>query len=160
MEIWPSFRWRLRHLEQQTPLSGQHSWHQAPAMVRCCLQLQRPLVLGPRCPQDCRDLMILHVGQAREHIAQTGEGIKAAPPAAFDQGINDGAALAGIGFPDEEPVFLADGSRPNGIFHQVVVDLHPTIAQINFQRAPLAQRIVNGAAQWTLGQLPATGFEF
>ena len=44
--------------------------------------------------------------------------------ASFDYGVDDRAALAGVGFPDEQPVFLANGRRPNGIFHEVVVDLH------------------------------------
>ena len=93
--------------------------------------------------------MIRHVGQTREHVTQVSKGIEAASAATLNQGINDGAALARIRFTDEEPVFLADGCGTNGVFHQVVIDLYPAIAQINFQRAPLAQRIVNGAAEWS-----------
>ena len=96
--------------------------------------------------------LVGHVRQAREHFPQVGVGIKAATPAAFDHGVDDGAALAGLGFADEEPVFLADGGGANGVFHQVVIDLHPAIAQIDFQRGPLAQRIINGLAQAALGR--------
>jgi hypothetical protein len=63
------------------------------------------------------DLAVGHVGQASEHVTQVSKGIKAAPPAAFNQGINDGTALARIRFPDEEPVFLADGRGTNGVFY-------------------------------------------
>jgi hypothetical protein len=76
------------------------------------LPLQRPLVLGPRYRKNGRDLVIRDVGQTREHVPQIGKGIKAATPAAFNQGINDGAALARIRFPDEEPVFLVMTSSP------------------------------------------------
>jgi hypothetical protein len=62
-------------------------------------------------------LAVGHIGQASEHVTQVSKGIKAATPAAFNQGINDGAALARIRFTDEEPVFLADGRGPNGVFH-------------------------------------------
>jgi hypothetical protein len=80
-----------------------------------------------------------HVGQTRENIFQVSVRIEAAPPAAFEDGVDDGAALASLGVADKELVFLADGRGANGVFHQVVVDLHPAIRQINRQRVPQAQ---------------------
>jgi hypothetical protein len=68
-------------------------------------------------------LPIGHVGQAGEYIAKILEWIQTPPPAVFNDGVNDRAALAGIGVADEEPVFLADGSGANGIFHEVVATL-------------------------------------
>ena len=61
---------------------------------------------------NLRDLAVGHVWQAREHFPQVGVGIKAATPAAFDDGVEDGAALASLGITDEEPVFLVMTSSP------------------------------------------------
>ena len=45
--------------------------------------------------RDFGDLVIGHVGQAGEDFTKISEGIKAATSAAFDDGINDGAAFTG-----------------------------------------------------------------
>lgn len=100
-----------------------------------------------------------HLWQAREDGAQVGVGIEAAPPAAFDDGVDDGAALAGFGVADEEPVFLAESGGANGVFHEVVVDLHAAIVHINFQGAPLAERVIQGLAQAALRQITALRLE-
>src|ERR1019366_4164480 len=98
--------------------------------------------------------------QAGEDIFQVCVWVEAATTAAFDDGVNDGAAFSGSGITHEEPVFLADGGGANGIFHQVVVDLHPTVSQINSQCVPQSQRIINGPAQGTLRQVSSADFEF
>ena len=72
-----------------------------------------------------------------------------------DMRFTDSSSIA-----DEQPVLFADRRGTNGVLDVVVVDFHPAIAQINFQGAPLAQRIIQRRAQWTLGQLPTAGFEF
>ena len=99
---------------------------------------------------DFRDLVVGQVWQAREDFTEIGVRVEAATAAAFDDGVNNGAALAGPGVADEEPVFLADGGGANGVFDQVVIDLHPAIVQIDGQRGPLAQRIINGLSQTAL----------
>ena len=92
--------------------------------------MQRPLGLDPGLRGDFGDLMIGEVGQADEEVAQVDLGIKAATTAAFDYGINDGAALACFGVADEEPVLLAEGGGANGIFDPIVINLHPAIIHI------------------------------
>ena len=61
--------------------------------------------------------------EAGEHVTQVGVGIKAAAAAAFDDRVEDGSALAGSGFADEEPVLFPDGGGTDGVFDQVVVGL-------------------------------------
>ena len=46
--------------------------------------------LRPGCRRDFGDLMVGHFGQASQHVFETGIGINAATPAAFDNGIKDG----------------------------------------------------------------------
>ena len=55
---------------------------------------------------DFRDLAVGHVRQPREDFTEIRVRVEAAPPAAFDDGVDDGAALAGLGVTDEEPVLL------------------------------------------------------
>ena len=81
-------------------------------------------------------------------------------PTAFNKGIDDSATLAGVGFADKQPVFLPDGRGADGVFDQIVVDLHPAIGQIDFQRAPLAQGIIQRCSQEALRQMVFAGFEF
>src|ERR1700735_2156301 len=97
--------------------------------------------------------MVCHFWQAGEHILDVGVGINAATPAAFDDGVNDGSTLTGIGIAHEKPVLFSESGWPNGIFHKVVVDLAPTVVQINTQRSPLAQCIINGEARQALWQM-------
>jgi hypothetical protein len=46
------------------------------------------------------------VWQAREHIPKISKRIKSAPAATFDDGVDNGAAFAGLGIANKEPVFL------------------------------------------------------
>ena len=52
------------------------------------------------------DLPVSHRGEPGEHVAQVGVGIDAAAAATLDNGVEDGAALAGIGIAQEEPVLF------------------------------------------------------
>jgi hypothetical protein len=81
------------------------------------LALQRRRHFTPGLGRDFRDLAVGHVGQASEHVAKISKGIESAAAAVFDDGVDDRAALAGIGIADEEPVFLADGRGTNGVFY-------------------------------------------
>ena len=60
----------------------------------------------PGLGSDVLDLPVGHEWEPCEHIAQVGVRIDAAGAATLDDGVEDGAALAGIGIAEEEPVFL------------------------------------------------------
>ena len=70
---------------------------------------------GLRC--NFRDLVIGHVGEASQDVAKVGGRIKAPPPAAFNDRVDDCAAFPGFRFPHKQPVLLADGRRANGVFY-------------------------------------------
>src|ERR1051326_7960569 len=99
------------------------------------------------------------MGQARKHIAQIGIGVNTAPTATLDDGVDNGTALAGISFPNEEPVFLSYGGRANGVFDHIVINLNPTVAQVHLEGRPLAPGKLDSLAQETLGQEPSNGSE-
>src|ERR1043165_4964504 len=99
------------------------------------------------------------MGQTSEDIAQISVGIKATTTAAFDHGVKNSAAFAGLGFSDEEPVLLSNGGGTNGVFHEVVVDLNAAIFDEHFQHRPLRQRVINGAAQKALRENAAGEFK-
>jgi hypothetical protein len=54
-----------------------------------------------------RDLAGGHGGQPCEEVAEVGVGIDLAPPAAFDDPLEDRSVLAGPGLAEEELVLLA-----------------------------------------------------
>jgi hypothetical protein len=68
--------------------------------------LQRTLDFAPDRRDDFGDLAVGHVRQAGKHLAKISVGIESTAAAAFDDGVDDGAALAGLGVADEKPVFL------------------------------------------------------
>jgi hypothetical protein len=56
------------------------------------------MCLGPGCGRDFGDLVIGQMWEAGEDVAEISVGIDLSAAAAFDDGINDRAALAGTGF--------------------------------------------------------------
>ncbi len=68
------------------------------------------LGLGPGSGCHVFDLLVGQCGQLGEDFAQVGLRVDASAAAGFDEREEDGAALSGFGFADEQPVFLADGS--------------------------------------------------
>ena len=56
------------------------------------------------------DLSVSHGGKPGEHVTQVGMGIDAAVAATLDNGVKDGAALAGLGIAQEQPVLFAQRS--------------------------------------------------
>ena len=83
---------------------------------------------------------------------EVGVGVDTLAAAGFYDGVEDGAFLSRLGCPDEEPVLFSDGGRTNGIFNEVVVDLHPSGVEINSQGGPDGQRVADGLAQIALGK--------
>ena len=77
------------------------------------------------------DLPVGHRGEPGEHVTQVGVGIDAAAAATLDDGVKDGAALAGIGIAQEQPVLFSKSGRPNGVFHEVIVYLDSAIFEID-----------------------------
>ena len=61
---------------------------------------------------------------------RVGVGIDAAATATLNDGVEDGAALAGIGIAQEQPVLFSKSGRPNGVFHKVIVYLHSAIFEM------------------------------
>jgi hypothetical protein len=66
------------------------------------------------------NLPIGGVGQPGKDVLQIGVRVDGAAAATFHQGVEDGAALTSLGFSDEEPVFLSQGSGANGVFYAEV----------------------------------------
>jgi len=84
------------------------------------------------------------VRQAGEDVTQVREGIETATAAAFDDGVEDGAAFAGFGLADEQPVLFAEGGWPDGVLHEVLIDLKVSIFEVNAKQRPQVERVVDG----------------
>ena len=120
---------------------------------------QRDLIFRPLLRCKVGDIPVCAFGDAGEHVAQILMRIDAASAATFDNRVDHGAALSGLGVSKKQPVLLADSRRPNGIFHAIVVDLprfarplgnlwlafcatlrfDPTIADIFDERLPIVE---------------------
>ena len=72
------------------------------------------LELGPSRRSDFGDVVVGQVWEAGEGVAQVGVRIDSSAAAAFDDGVDGRAAMAGTGFADEEPVLFAEGGGANG----------------------------------------------
>lgn len=73
-------------------------------------------------------------------------GVDAQAPAVFQDGVEDGAALAGIGVAEEQPVLLSQGGGADGILDEVVVDLQPPVIAVAEQLGPEGEGVGNGTA--------------
>ena len=80
--------------------------------------------------QDTQVVLVGHGGETLEDVGEVGLGVVAVAAGALDQGVNDGAALAGGFAADEEPVFLADGGGADAILDPVVVDLEVALIDV------------------------------
>ena len=85
----------------------------------------------PGLGSDVLDLPVGHEWQPGEHVAQVGVRIDAAGAATLDDGVEDGAAFAGIGIAEEEPVFLSKRGGTNGVLDEIIVDFDSTIFEKN-----------------------------
>lgn len=113
----------------------------------------RALGFGPGGGGDVFNLTGSHAGEAGEHVAQVGERVYASAAAAFDDGVEDGSALPGVGGSDEHPVFLADGGGADGVFDEVVVDLYSPVLGKGAELRPLVEGVGDGFAEGALGEV-------
>jgi hypothetical protein len=70
-----------------------------------------------------------------------------------------GGAFAAFGIAHEQPVLLADRTRADGVFDEVVVNLNAPVRKEYKEFVPLAQGVADGFAGEALGQVFAPGQE-
>ena len=92
-------------------------------------------------------------------VAQVGVGIDAAAAATLDNGVEDGAALAGISIAQEQPVLFSKSGRPNAVFHEVVVYLDSAVFEIDTKQRPVGESVIDGLTKSPAGQIAAGLFE-
>ena len=66
--------------------------------------------------------------------------------AALNDRVDYRTAFSGLGVSEEQPVLFSEGGWPDGVFDQVVVDFNQWVPEINLQRLPLIQSVVDGLA--------------
>jgi len=98
------------------------------------------------------DLPVGHRGQPGKHVAQIGMGIDAAAAATLDNGVEDGAAFAGIGIAEEEPVLFSERRRSNRVLDQIIINLKSAIFEIDAKQGPVGERVIDGLAKSAVGQ--------
>ena len=105
------------------------------------------------------DLPVGHRGEPGEHVVQIGAGIDAPAAATLDDGVKDGAALAGIGIAEKQPVLFSESGRPNGVLDEIIIDLDSAIFEIDAKERPVGERVIDGLAKSAAGQIAAGLFE-
>lgn len=102
--------------------------------------------------QDTQVVLVGHGGETFEDVGEIGFGVVTLAAGAFDEGVDDGAALAGGLTTHEEPVLFADGGGADSVFDPVVVDLKAAVFNVGAQPVPDGEGVVDGAAELALGQ--------
>jgi hypothetical protein len=92
-------------------------------------------------------VLVGHAGEALEHPFEVGEGVEPMPPHLLDEGIDHGAAPAGIGPTDEHPVLHPKLGGTDGVFGEVVVELDLTVLEAGQEVGPLATGVAQRFAQ-------------
>src|SRR4051812_19370835 len=90
---------------------------------------RRLFLLGFLSPGRWDDLWHLLIGQVRqagEHVAEGGVRFNPTAAATLDDGVNDCAALTGVGFADEQPVLFSEGGGANGVLDEIIVQFNAT----------------------------------
>ena len=118
---------------------------------------QRDLIFRPLLRCKVGDIPVCAFGDAGEHVAQILMRIDAASAATFDNRVDHGAALSGLGVSKKQPVLPADSRRPNGIFHSIVVDFDAAIADIFDERLPVREGLTDGLAKAARRKMPSGG---
>src|ERR1017187_132968 len=98
-------------------------------------------------------------GEPGEDVTQVRIGIDSTTAAAFNDGVEDGAAFSGLGFADEEPILFAERRGPDGIFHKILIYLDASIVEVNTEQRPQVQRVVDGQAHPAARQVTALAFQ-
>jgi len=100
---------------------------------------QQDLIFRPLLRCKVGDIPVCAFGNAGEYVAQIRMRIDAPSPTTFDYCVDHRAALPRIGVSKKQPVLFADSRGPNGIFHAIVVDFDPAIADIFGERLPVRE---------------------
>lgn len=96
--------------------------------------------------QQIIDLLVGHAGEAVKHVFEIRKGFVAVASGAFDQGVEDGTAFAGVFSSDEEPILFAHSCGTNGVFDEVVVYFDLSVVEEGLELRPKAKGVVDGLA--------------
>lgn len=119
------------------------SWRRLGQVGPSCVKL---ILLGLFCPLVCQEFTegfptVLVPGYPEQDILQPFTQIDVQGFATVHQGVNDGGACGGIVVPAEQEILPAQGQRPDGILHKVVVDTEAAVVHIAAQPRQKDDRI-------------------
>ena len=113
-----------------------------------------PLV-GKEFPEGFTVVFI--AGDTQQHILYPRAGIHAPRLAGVHQGVDDGRTDGGIVVPAEQEVLPAQGQRPDGILHEVVVNAEASVVHIAAQSGEQRQCIADGLPDAAVLRCPPGG---
>ncbi len=84
-----------------------------------------------------------------EDPLEPGEGVGSVAADLLDEGVDDGAAPAGVRAADEHPVLVAEFGGADGVFRQVVVEFDPAVQEAGFEVGELLDGVVQRLVKTT-----------
>ena len=90
--------------------------------------------------------------EAREQVADVGEGFDVLALAGCDQAGQDGSGSSAVVAAVEEPVVAAHHDMAEAVLGAVVVDLHIPVFAVAHHRVPVLQGVVDGVSDCAFGQ--------
>lgn len=94
-----------------------------------------------------------------ENPFKVGVGIIPVAADLLDEGVDDGAAPAGVLAADKHPVLHSELGRTNRPFGEVIIELDLAVFKARLKVRPLVAGILQRFAQVALGQDSAMGFK-
>ena len=99
-------------------------------------------------------------GQAGEDVGEIRFGIDAFAVAVADECVERGGACAASRVAHEQPVLFADGAGTDGVFDEVVVDLHAPVSHIHGEFVPLVESVADGGSGEASRSMSMTALQF
>jgi len=87
-----------------------------------------------------------------EDPLEPGEEILAVAAELLDEGVDDGAAPAGVLAADEHPILVAELGGTDGVFGEIVVELDLAVEETGFEMRPLLGGVGKGLAKRAFGR--------
>lgn len=97
--------------------------------------------------------------ESLDEVFEIAIGFEAVVTAVLDDGVEHRAAPSGFFRSDEEEVFLSYCGWTNGIFDEVVINLHQSVFEVNGQSRPLPEGVGDSLSQQTFGKMLTTGLK-
>lgn len=94
-----------------------------------------------------------------DQVFEVAIGFQAMVTAVFDDGVEHRATPSRFFCSDEEEVLFSDRCGSHGIFDEVVINLYPSVFEVNSESGPLPKGVSDGLSEQAFGKVLTTGLK-